>query len=363
MNRRTFLHTAGLTLPLLHPDAWAGVKNRFYDRLQPAVRGGGFQMDDYWVWCGSAVRGEDNRYHLFASRWPKALAFHPHWLSNSEIVRAVADRPEGPYQFEERVLAPRDARFWDGRMTHNPTIHRHGDKFLLFYIGLTFDGPAPTPATPLVHGSERMVWMRGRQRIGLAVADSVRGPWRRPDQPLLDVAPAGAWDSYLVSNPAPCVRPDGSVLLVYKGTGGPKARLNMGVAGADHYAGPYRRLSPNPIFDLQKTHVEDGYCWHERGRYWMVMKDMTGDLCGEKHAGILVSSREGVRWEIAQPPLAYSRTLRWDDGTTTTQGQLERPQLLMENGTPTHLFFATGDGPGGFDRMTRSWNLVVPLRH
>jgi len=45
----------------------------------------------------------------------------------------------------------------------------------------------------------------------------------------------------------------------------------------------------------------------------------------------------------------------------THQGQFERPQLLIENGRPTHLFAATGDGPGGFDKMSSSWNMVVPL--
>jgi len=46
----------------------------------------------------------------------------------------------------------------------------------------------------------------------------------------------------------------------------------------------------------------------------------------------------------------------------TTQGAFERTQLLIENGVPTHLFAATGDGPGGFDHALRTWNMVVPLK-
>jgi len=42
-------------------------------------------------------------------------------------------------------------------------------------------------------------------------------------------------------------------------------------------------------------------------------------------------------------------------------GQLERVFDLIENGCITHLFFATMDGPGGFSRGTRSWNMVIPL--
>jgi hypothetical protein len=29
--------------------------------------------------------------------------------------------------------------------------------------------------------------------------------------------------------------------------------------------------------------------------------------------------------------------------------------------SPTHLFAATGDGPGGFNKMTTSFNICIPL--
>ncbi len=83
-------------------------------RMLPAPVGGGFRMEGYWVWCGSVIKGEDNRYHMFASRWPKSQPMHPGWLSLSEIVRASSDTPEGPYQFEEVVLPARGAEYWDG---------------------------------------------------------------------------------------------------------------------------------------------------------------------------------------------------------------------------------------------------------
>ncbi|MEG2500550.1 MAG: hypothetical protein RSA78_05740, partial [Oscillospiraceae bacterium] len=41
--------------------------------------GGGFSMEGYWVWCGSVIKGEDGKYHMFASRWKKTLPFHPGW--------------------------------------------------------------------------------------------------------------------------------------------------------------------------------------------------------------------------------------------------------------------------------------------
>lgn len=349
----------GLAPGRLYPDE----ANPFFRRLHPAPVGGGFSLPGYWIWCGSVIRGEDNRFHMFASRWPGSLSFFGHWLLNSEVVRASAARPEGPYQFEEVVLPARDGGFWDGRMTHNPTIHKHKDTYLLFYTGTTYDGPMPTPENPEVWGSPKNRQARQNQRIGLATARSVRGPWIRSDKPVLEPRP-GKWDGLMTTNAAPCVRAGGRILLGYKSSANQKDLLRMGVATAPHFSQPFRRLSEEPIFNFDQTgdHVEDGYIWWENNRYNMVMKDMRGGISGEKGGGILASSRDGVRWETARPAKAYSRTIRWDNGETTVQGQLERPQLLIQDGRPTHIFFATGNGGGGYDHMTKSWSMVIPLK-
>lgn len=80
-------------------------------KMLPAPVNGGFRMEGYWVWCGSVIKGEDGRYHLFASRWKKNQPMHPGWLFGSEIVRAVSDRPEGPYTFQEVVLTARGQQY------------------------------------------------------------------------------------------------------------------------------------------------------------------------------------------------------------------------------------------------------------
>ena len=368
-SRRRFLRThAGTALlgsatKLVEGAAREQRSSSFADRLLPAPVGGGFALPDYWVWCGSVIKGPDDKYHMFASRWPRNLAFAPHWLTNSEIVRATSTRPEGPYKFEEVIFAPRGSQYWDGRMTHNPTIHKYKDMYLLYYIGTTYEGITPTPAAPERQGSPKILEARAGQRIGLAVAKSPAGPWKRPDQPILLPRP-GKWDALMTTNPAPCVLGDGRTLLIYKSTAHQKDLLRLGVAAASRFDGSYERRSDEPIFNFDKTgdHVEDAYVWHQGHQFQLIMKDMQGGISGEKGAGIHATSPDGVKWMISNPPLAYSRQVRWTDGTTTTQGHLERPQLLMQNGRPTHLFLATGDGPGGFNRMTRTWNMVIPLR-
>jgi hypothetical protein len=335
------------------------MKQSFISKLLPAPIGGGFSMDDYWVWCGSVIQGEDGKYHMFASRWPKTLNFVPHWVSNSEVVRAVSDTPEGPYTFEEVVLPPRGVEYWDGRMTHNPTIHRCGDTYLLYYTGTTYAGDAPSMEDGM--RSPKAMEARANQRIGLATAKSVRGPWIRQDRPILEPRP-GEWDGLMTTNPAPCVLPDGSVLLVYKSTANQSDLLRQGVAKADHYEGPYVRLRNEPIFNFDATgdHVEDAYVWYANGKYELIMKDMRGGICGEKYAGIHATSDNGLDWIVSDPALAYSRTIQWDDGSITIASAFERPQLLIQDGQPTHLFAATCNGPTY--GSGRTWNMVIPLR-
>jgi hypothetical protein len=300
---------------------------------------------------------------MFASRWTKSLTFSPYWLTNSEIVRAVSDTPEGPYEFAEVVLPSRGSDYWDGRMTHNPTIHRLGNTFLLYYTGTTYKEPKPIAKDSHLDPG-LFIEARANQRIGLATANSVYGPWTRRDEAILTPR-SGKWDSLMTTNPAPCIRPDGSVLLIYKSTGNQKDLLRMGVAYAKHYEGTYERLRDDTIFRFDETgdHIEDGYVWwaKENNRYEIIMKDMNGGICGEKHAGIHGYSIDGVHWHISDPPLAYSRKIRWDDGSETNQGSLERPQLLFKDGHATHLFAATANGPGGFSKATETWNMVVPL--
>lgn len=333
-------------------------QNAFIDRILPAPRNGGFRMEDYWVWCGSAIRGEDGRTHMFAARWSKRYPFFDGYRVASEVVRAVAESPVGPYTFEEVVLPARGAKFWDGRMTHNPTIHKYGDTYLLFYIGATYERPTPTVDEIRARTSPVPDLCYATIRIGLATAESVYGPWTRLDAPVLDVRP-GEWDASVVTNPAPCVLPDGRIFLYYRSNYHHQCRI--GVAMAERLGAPFSRLHNDPIFDFGEDHIEDPFVWWADDHFELIAKDQVGGLTGEKHAGVHATSADGIHWTISDPPKAYSREVVWDDGAVSVQGSLERPQLLFEDGEPRYLFAATGDGPGGFRNAENTWNMVVPL--
>lgn len=331
----------------------------------PAPRKGGFRMKDYWVWCGAPILGEDGRYHLFASRWSKDVTFM-HWVMCSEIVRAAADRPEGPYQFEEIVLAPRDDT-WDGKAAHNPAIQVHEGTYLLFYTGVHYTGERPTQAGQDGQFSPKWAEAWNNKRLGLATAPSIHGPWTRRDEPILQTRP-GKWDSALTSNAAPCVHDDGSVTLVYKSANVPHpegpypGRFRMGAARASHWSQPFERLSGGPvrIDDHPDLHIEDGHIWWNGKVFELLAKDMTGEMCGEAQAGIHATSPDAIHWRLSDPAKAYSRNVLFEDGEHAF-AKFERPNTLRQNGKPTHLFGAVmeKDADGN---ITDSWTCCVPVR-
>ncbi|MEO9513476.1 MAG: glycoside hydrolase family protein [Flavobacteriaceae bacterium] len=345
----------------------ATAQNKILDNLDVAPVHGGLEMEEYWVWGSSVVKGEDGKYHMYASRWPKYLKFHPGWMIKSEIVHAVSNTPEGPYQFKDVALGARGAQFWDGRSCHNPKIVKYKDTYILYYMGSThpFEELTAETADQLTLTSKWCVAGRWSKRVGLATSKSPNGPWKRLDKPILEVKP-NSYYSFLTSNPSPLIKADGSVVLLFKGRSHQEDGIThtdqfIGVATAPSYNSPYT-VSAEPLFSPTKMgEVEDPHLWSDATGFHMIAKDMTGAISNGYHGGILAHSKDGMHWELDKNPLAYTRKVKWDTGKTTEQGQLERPFVFVENGKPTHLFFATMDGPGGFGNGTKTWNMVIPL--
>lgn len=345
------------------------MKYQLKELMLPAPRSGGFRMEGYWVWCGSVAKGEDGLYHMFASRWRKTLPMHPGWLLESEIVRAVSDKPEGPYHFKEVVLPARGPQYWDGRMTHNPHITRQGGKWVLYYTGSThpfadlLPGERPGPEDP------RVIVARANKRVGIAEADNIAGPWKRFSEPVLPVRP-DCEDNLLTSNPAPCINKDGSVLLMYKSraykqppyTGLLHGAMKLHTAKADRYMGPYLQRTREALFS-EDAELEDPFIWQEDKGYYMIAKDMHGNICGEKYGGVYARSQDGQSWQLERGRLAYSRRVLWEDGKEELMGNMERPFILFEAGKPVCMFFAVSDGTDSFRDATDTWNMTVPLKN
>jgi hypothetical protein len=297
------------------------------------------ETEGYYVWGTSPVKAPDDKIHVFYSRW-NAERKMGGWLNASEIAHAVADSPESPFEYIETILAPRGEGYWDGTTCHNPHIKEVDGKYCLFYIG---------------NSNKKM----DTKRIGLAVADSLLGPWKRPDKPLLDVShDEEAWDNFCTSNPSFLKHPDGRYWLYYKSWNSreyyhctdPKIRGNRkyGLAIAENLMGPYIKYKGNPVIDFSgrgnNTQFEDACVWYEDRKFKIISRDM--GVFGHTY-GLYMESDDGINW--SEPLIAYLDTDHYfrqppAPPYLSKYGRFERPQLLLENGRPTYLFLATQGG-------------------
>jgi len=289
------------------------VSLNFAPMLQPVPESAKFIDPDFYIWCGAMIRGDDAKYHLYYSRWPRKLG-HYAWVTHSEIAHAVADSPTGPFRHVNVALPPRGKEFWDGLTTHNPTILRAGDRYYLYYMGNTGDGKEMATLN----------WThRNNQRIGVAVSESPNGPWQRFDRPIVDVsADPDAPDSLVATNPTVARRPDGGYLMIYKAVGrkrplpfgGPVVHLT---ATADSPTGPFTKqlrtifLAPGVDFP-----AEDPFAWYDyrAGRYLAIVKDNDGHFTKAGKSLALWESHDGFDWKLAPHALVSTTEITWAGG-------------------------------------------------
>lgn len=319
-----------------------------------------FENTNYFTWGGSPVKGLDGKYHLFYSRWERKEGFSA-WVTHSEIAHAVADQADGPYHFHDVALPVRGISFWDGMCTHNPNIHIFDGKYYLYYMGNT-GKRGKSSGLNFQH--------RNNQRIGVAVADSPNGPWKRFDKPVIDVSPQkDAPDSLMTSNPSVTQMPDGNYLMVYKAVGkkkplpfgGPVVHLT---AIAKTPVGPFVK-NMNPIFTSKDNTffpAEDPYVWCEKGHFYALVKDNYGTFVKKKpHALVIFHSADGKNWELVKDPLVTVPRLAKKDGQEMRLMNLERPQFLFSKGEPVMLFCA-GALSKRYGLSYFTFNIHIPIR-
>lgn len=328
--------------------------------LGPVSRDAVFASKTLSHWGGSLVKTEDGRYHMFYSRWPKELGWA--WVTDSEIAHAVSSSPFGPYEFKDIALPRTDKRHWDGWCAHNPTVHKFGDKYYLYYMGNTGDGKVV--GRP---GKQTLNWThRNNQRIGVAVADSPDGPWRRSKKPVLDISPDDqAPDCLMTSNPSVCQRPDGGVLMVYKAvgkefplpSGGPVVHC---IATADSPTGPFvKHDKPVFTFEGERFPAEDPYIWFQQGKYRAIVKRIKHVNKKREFSLVQYDSVDGFDWQPSKHHEISDRTITWDDGSNERFDHLERPQVLIEDGKPVALLCAADHIDE--NNVRHSLNIQIPL--
>ena len=302
--------------------------------IQPLAEDGVFRDEGFYCWGPNVIKGKDDRYCMVYSRWPKRTQSRG-WLTDSEIALAVADQAGGPYTHLKVLLRGRGPGHWDEMMAHNPKLKRFGDRYYLYHIS-SRRGPS--------RGH-----IRDSQCIGVAVAETVTGPYQRFDAPIL--APSEPIHNVAV-NPGITQMTDGRYLLIVKGDVAPKKpeermpQRIQALALADSPIGPFHLLDQPAIADID---TEDASIWYDAGRemYYAVFHAHT-------YIG-LIASEDGITWSRAKHYKVTEKRVAMKDGSVLWSDRLERPSVFIEAGEPRLLGLGSAKG--------QEWScLLVPLR-
>ena len=248
--------------------------------------------DTYYVWYSKVVHDEvdEKEEYLKTSGYAATL-----WYATS--------KDEGhTWKEQGEALGVGRKGSFDGQAVFTPNILEYQDKYYLYYTGVKH-----TPGLDYFENNSTNDFTN----IGLAVADSPDGPFRRvSSKPILTYNPDGtSFDSYRVDDASLLIR-NGKIWLYYKGRNladgrsGP-AQTKMGVAFADKPEGLYKKYEGNPILD--KSH--EVFIWaHRQGvaAYASLSKTLEYEPDGLDFA----TGKAGIR-TLPKPnaPGAYRREL------------------------------------------------------
>ena len=276
------------------------------DGVRPRDTHNGMEDPKWSYWGGKPIVGPDGRYHWFGCRWPEGNPKGHNGWQGSEMIRAISDRPTGPFIVENIIGKghfPEITQLRDGSWR---LYHLHG-----YYHSKTLDGPW-TPVTKKEDGF--------------------------PTDKRVDMGSI-------------CVRADGSLLMVCRISNIYVKELGSQVWEQKNE----KRVLPEPM----PGYYEDPVIWRTDVQYHMIVNDWLGRLAYH------MRSPDGIHW-ITDPGLAYTVGIdRYEDGTKVDWFKYERPKVFQDQyGRPTHLYLAVIDVPKWQDEANdnhSSKNIVLPL--
>ncbi|WP_163934065.1 glycoside hydrolase family protein [Paraferrimonas sp. SM1919] len=320
--------------------------------IQPVTDKNIFTNDEWHNWGASIIKGEDGKYHSFYSQMSKELGFST-WLTDGVISHAVADSPEGPWTHVEVVLEGRGHGHWDAYTAHNPRIKFFDGKYYLYYMSTNTGDTELSPeefelARKGKLGDKYRDLVRENQRVGVAVADSINGPWKRFDKPIIE--PSGPIEQ-ITCNPAVAKRPDGKYVMLVRGDKPNQEKLvrSQAVALADSPMGPWQIQPKAAVGNLNS---EDPALWYDetRNRFY-------GIYHAFGYMG-LITSVDGLEWQNAKhykvSELSYTHA---EHGQAKVQ-RLERPFVYVEDGVPKVMAVAAKESYTTGD----SYSVYIPLK-
>ena len=321
---------------------------KLYDNFKSISPNNIFKTEGYFNWGTSIIKGMDGKYHLFYSRWKKEYGFTG-WLTHSEIAHATSKSPSGPWKYVGTALKGTRNNRWDAITAHNPKIKYFKGKYYLYYIATNLGDKSFTEEELIetAHvGYSHPNWkiLRPNQRTGVAVANSINGPWERMDNPLIE--PSGPITTLTV-NPAIDKDKKGNYYLVLKGDKPNETRFirNQAVAVSKSPIGPFK-IQEKPVIDYIDT--EDMSVWYDTNR-----QRFYGVFHANNYIG-MITSVDGVNWEKSNEHVLMTKKVKMDDGSILVPDRLERPFIYHEKGEPKVLSLAVKKGD-------ESYSIFIPI--
>jgi len=332
-----------------------------------------FMLDGSNIWGATVTKHTDGLYYMLFANWDSHISFSPDWFYFSEIGYAVANKLGGPYIYQGKALDPSYCNTtnespvkWNYageevtlNVFHNPTVMKSekDGKYYLYFMGTSLDD---------------MSRSHGRQRVGVAYADSPAGPWTVMDKFLFGNVPEDSeeWENGFSANPSvlEVKKEDGSYFYyaLYKAAGVYEEQkiCATGYGISDSPLGPFKRAR-KPIMRDEKVgfSVEDCYVWRNEGKYYALAKDMTkGNWTGHKdgYSYALFESADEVSWRLSENNLAFINEIPWKKGAQRVS-HYERSQLYIEDGIPFMIFNATTLNGLSPYQNNQPCNVRVPL--
>jgi len=233
---------------------------------------------------------------------------------------------------------------WDKFAPCNPEIHKFGDTCALLYIANDNFRQPPHPRN---------------QRIGMAVAKSLDGPWHKVgrDGLILEIVTNTNHWTYGSQIVNPTLLPGGREipsLLQIALSGSAGNGLRRGDCGPTRR--PYRIMG-EPLTTKGVT-IEDGFVFAWQGKVCLISTDNHGSVTGIRGGGALWVSDDGLKFNPAWTQVAYDRIPAYYRDTIRSawrkiygaDPKLERPKLLLEAGQPAWLYAPSGWNVTGGER-------------
>ena len=210
------------------------------------------------------------------------------------------------------ILVPGEADEWDGSAIETGGVIKDADTYYLYYHGWAADPEK---------------W-RGGYRIGVATAKHPLGPWKKHEaNPIIDLGEEGSWDGSWIACPAILKEDQNRYYMYYSGDS------KVGLATAEHPAGPWKKHDANPIIDEDFGYVGAVI---KVGDTYMMYHEHPIDRSPDQGPFALATARspEGP-WQRCEesPVLEPDSYSAWDSGGYSESG------VLYHDGV-YHTFYA-----------------------